>query len=68
MNFNLIFFIVTSTVTLLNLIAILGIAFTGNKVIYPNYKWLSITAWYFLYPCLAYQIYFWTLHFNLFKF
>ena len=57
-------FVFTMGITIMNIITAFS-AIIGNKLIFPYYKKIKVENWYFMYPCLFYQIYWWSVYFKL---
>lgn len=58
-------FVFTAIISILNLIAVVAYSL-GNSLTFPRYGALDPTRWYFLYPCITFQIYWWSNYFQLF--
>ena len=57
-------FVLTLGITLLNLIVILTY-FAKNTLVLPRAKYLAVDIWYIFYPSFFYQVYWWSIYFNL---
>lgn len=64
MNTELILFVATATIVILNIFQLFGIMF-GNSISYPalKLKFITIgpTQWFIMYPSFFYQVWFWTI-------
>ena len=58
-------FTLTATIASINLLALIFAAFDVNVVL-PRYKKIDPREWFFLYPSIFYQIYFWVEYSGLF--
>lgn len=59
-----ILFVLTATLSVFNLLRIISII-VGNSMTLPNIYRLRTDMWYIVYPCAAYQVYFWASYSNI---
>lgn len=57
-------FVLTLGVIILNFIVILTY-FAKNTLVLPKHEYLGVDIWYIFYPSFFYQVYWWSIYFNL---